>query len=334
LPTDSRIAVVIPARNAGSFLREALDSVFAQDLRPAEVVVVDDGSTDDTRSVARGYGQGVHCLSVAAPAGPGARAAAAPKIASAGSSARARNAGIAATRGELIAFLDADDIWVPEKTSRQIALLDAHPDLAMIFSDMRSFEGDRRSETTYFQERGFTGACTASSIFLADMVSTPTVILRRSVLAGCGGFDERLGVGQDTDLWFRIALRHRFAAISQPLVLRRFHGSNITKDARRLAAAVVEIWGSHLDAIVEREPHMRRAILSDYAAKRWHHHFLEGCAALHERRRGDARRRFLEAILARPGAARTYAYLGATLLGEGTLRKLKVGRSGRPGGTP
>jgi glycosyltransferase involved in cell wall biosynthesis len=84
LPTDSRIAVVIPARNAGSFLREALDSVFAQDLRPAEVVVVDDGSTDDTRSVARGYGQGVHCLSVAAPAGPGARAAAAPKIASAG----------------------------------------------------------------------------------------------------------------------------------------------------------------------------------------------------------------------------------------------------------
>jgi len=324
LPTDSRIAVVIPARNAGSFLREALDSVFAQDVRPAEVVVVDDGSTDDTRSVARGYGHGVHCVSVAAPTGP---------VAAAGSSARARNLGVAATRGELIAFLDADDIWVTEKTSRQIALLDAHPDLAMIFSDMRSFEGDRRSETTYFQERGFTGACTASSIFLADMVSTPTVILRRSVLTACGGFDETLGVGQDTDLWFRVALRHRFAAIGQPLVLRRFHGSNITRDSRRLAAAVVEIWGRYLDAIVEREPHMRRAILADYAAKRWHHHFLEGCAALHDRRRSDARRRFFEAILARPGAARTYAFLGATFLGDGALRKLKI-RHGRTGGSP
>src|SRR5262249_50408147 len=62
LTTDSRIAVVIPARNAGAFLREALDSVFAQDVRPAEVVVVDDGSTDDTRAVARGYGRGVKCL--------------------------------------------------------------------------------------------------------------------------------------------------------------------------------------------------------------------------------------------------------------------------------
>jgi len=215
-------------------------------------------------------------------------------------------------------------MWVPEKTSRQIALLDAHPDLAMIFSDMRAFEGDRRSETTYFQERGFSGACNASSVFLFDMVSTPTVIVRRSVLTACGGFDESLGVGQDTDLWFRIALRHRFAAISEPLVLRRFHGSNITKDARRLAAAVVEIWGRYLGAVVEREPHMRRAILADYAAKRWHHHFLEGCAALHERRRSDARRRFFEAILARPGAARTYAFLGATFLGDGALRKLGV----------
>jgi len=319
LHVDPRIAVVIPARNAGAFLREALDSIFAQDLKPAEVVVVDDASTDDTHSVAAGYGRGVRCLALAGKA--------------AGSSARARNLGISSTRGELIAFLDADDLWVPEKTSRQIALLDAHPDLAMVFSDMRAFEGDRRAETTYFGERGFTGACTASSIFLHDMVSTPTVILRRAVLTATRGFDEALGVGQDTDLWFRIALRHRFAAIGEPLVLRRFHGANITRDSRRLAAAVVSIWGRYLDAIVEREPHMRRAILADYAVKRWHHSFLEGCQALRDRRRPEARRRFLEALLARPGRARTYAFLGATFLGEGALRRLRLGESAGVGGS-
>jgi len=323
LTTDSRIAVVIPARNAGAFLREALDSVFAQDVRPAEVVVVDDGSTDDTRAVATGYGRGVRCLSAGLPRAPEKQ----------GSSARARNRGIAATKGELIAFLDADDLWVPEKTSRQLALLDAHPDLGMVFSDMRAFEANRPAETTYFQERGFTGTCTASSIFLHDMVSTPTVILRRAILSACGAFDESVGVGQDTDLWFRIALRERFAAISEPLVLRRFHGANITRDARRLAEAVVTIWGRYLDAVIEHEPHMRRALRGDFAAKRWHHLFLEGCTALHDGRRAEARRRFFEAALAKPGEARTYAFLGATFLGQRALRKLRVGGAAGAGGS-
>ena len=314
MTNDTRYAVVIPARNAGAFLEEALDSVFAQDLPPGEVVVVDDGSTDDTRAKARGYGRGVLCVEA------GGRG-----------SARARNLGIAATRSPLIAFLDADDLWAPDKNSRQIALLRAHPDLAMVFSDMRSFRGGRKAERTYFQERGFMGACTASSIFLHDMVSTPTVILRREALTSCGGFDESLGVGQDTDLWFRIALGHRFAAIAEPLVLRRLHAGNITRDARALAEAVVTIWGRYLEAVTEREPHMRRALLADFAAKRWDHEFLEGVLALHEGRRAQARRRLMRAILARPGRARAYAFLGATFLGEGALRRLRT--AGLGGGT-
>jgi glycosyltransferase involved in cell wall biosynthesis len=311
MSTETSIAVVVPARNASFFLRDALDSVYAQDHLPSEVVVVDDGSADDTREVAEGYGRGVTCLEAG---GAG--------------SARARNLGIAATRSPLVAFLDADDLWVPEKSSRQIALLKAHPDLALVFSDMRSFEDGRRASRTYFQERGFKGACTASSIFLYDMVSTPTVIVRREILNSCGGFDESLGVGQDTDLWFRIALDHRFAAIAEPLVQRRFHAGNITRDARRLAEAVVDIWGRYLDAVVEREPHMRRELAADYASKRWHHLFLEGVVAIHEGRPWEARRHFAQAILARPGRLRTYAFLGATFLGQEALRKLSRVRAG------
>jgi glycosyltransferase involved in cell wall biosynthesis len=306
-----RVAVVIPARNAAAFLAEALDSVFAQDLPAAEVVVVDGGSTDGTGGAARGYGRGVR---VVAADGAGR--------------ARARNLGIAATRSELIAFLDADDLWVPEKTSRQAALLAAHPDLALVFSDLRTFRGARRSERSLFEERGFAGACTASSIYLTDMVATSTVLLRREALRGCGGFDEELPAASEADLWLRLALRHRFAAVAEPLVLKRIHAGNAAPDARPRAAAQVEVWGRHLEAVAASEPHMGGALRSDYAEKRWRHLVIEGAVALNEGRRAEARRRFLHAILARPGRARTYALMGATFLREGALRRLGTSRVG------
>ena len=187
-----RISVVIPARNAAPFLHEALASVRAQGLRDVEVVVVDDGSTDGTADAARAFG-GVRVIRQEA-AGSG----------------RARNAGLRATSGDLIAFLDADDLWTPDKSAAQIALLASDAALGIVFSDMVDFEAERQSPTTYFEKRGFDGRCAPSSIFLYDMVSTPTVILRRAVLDEVGMFDESLPIGQDTDLWFRIALRHRF----------------------------------------------------------------------------------------------------------------------------
>ena len=302
---DQRIAVVIPARNARRYLGDALDSVRSQEVRPAEVLVVDDGSSDGTSELAAGYGHGVRCIR-ADGRGP----------------ARARNLGIRATRSPLVAFLDADDIWLPEKTSRQLMLLGAHPELALVCSDMRTFEGRSLARQTHFQQKRFNGISAASSIFLFDMVATSTVIARREALAARGGFDERIGLCSEADLWFRIGIQERFAAISEPLVMRRLHAGNITRDAVQLASAVVAIWGRYLPQIVEREPHMRRHLLGDFAARRWSRHFLEGVVALHEGRRPDARRLFIEAIRARPGRARSWACLAATFLGDGALRRI------------
>lgn len=305
--------MVIPARNARSFLGEALDSVRAQEVAPAEIVVVDDGSTDGTAELASSYGHGVNCIQTG---GTG--------------TARARNLGISATRSPLVAFLDADDLWLPEKTSRQLMILRAHPELALVCSDMRTFEGRVKAPRTHFQERSFNGVSAASSIFLYDMIATPTVIARREILSASGGFDERLGLCNEADLWFRIGLNERFAAISEPLVMRRYHTGNITRDAVKLSDAVVTVWGRYLEPVIEREPHMQRALRADFAARRWRSHCLKGVVALHEGRRTDARKLFLDAIRACPTRGRSWAFLAASFLGDGALRRL--GTAGTGGG--
>lgn len=287
----ARVSVVIPARDAARFLPDALDSVFAQGLDEPEVVVVDDGSADRTAEVARRYGHGVKVLE-----GPRS------------GSAWARNVGLQATTGELIAFLDADDIWTAEKSLMQMPLLEREPEIALVFSDMSPFDERGETGTTYFRERGFDGRCLPSSVFLYDMISTPTVILRRSCLARVGHFDETLPIGQDTDLWFRIVLTHPFAAVDRPLVRRRFHAGNVTRDSRTLAECVVRIWGRYLERIIEREPEMEGRLRSDYARKRWHHFFLEGCARLKEGRPSEARRLLSGAIGEAPLRARPYAF--------------------------
>ncbi|HEY3175612.1 MAG TPA: glycosyltransferase [Candidatus Polarisedimenticolia bacterium] len=304
----SRVSVVIPAHNAAEFLPEALDSVYAQGLDQPEVVVVDDGSTDGTAEAARRYGRGVKVLSQAR-AGSG----------------RARNAGLRATIGDLVAFLDADDIWVPEKSSLQIPLLEGDPDLGLVFSDMVGFGRPGVVERTYFQERGFDGRCTPSSIFLYDMISTPTVILRRSCLDEAGPFDESLPIGQDTDLWFRVALARRFAVVDRPLVRRRFHAGNVTRDSRTLARCVVAVWGRYLERCAEREPAMRARLTADFARMRWHHLFLEGCSLLREGAPREARRLLADAIRQAPLRPHPYLFYLSSFLRSGAPR----GRSPR-----
>ena len=295
------VSVIIPAHNAEKFLGEALDSVFAQGIDSPEVVVVDDGSTDKTADVARSYGRGVLTLTQ-----------------SRSGSGKARNTGLAATTGELVAFLDADDVWVIEKSSLQIPLLEGDPALGLVFSDMLSFDQNGPAARTYFQQRGFDGRCALSSIFLYDMISTPTVVMRRSCLADVGSFNESLAIGQDTDLWFRVALRFPFAVVPRPLVMRRFHSGNTTRDSRLLARCVVEIWGRYVDRCIEREPSARRLLLRDLARKRWHHHLLEGCALINEGRPREARHYLRDAIRDEPLSLRPYAFYLASFLGVKT----------------
>lgn len=294
-----RVSVVVPAHNAERYLAEALDSVFAQGLDAPEVVVVDDGSRDGTADLVRRYGRGVRLVEQAQSG-----------------SAHARNRGIEATHGEIVAFLDSDDLWEPEKSRIQLAALDADRSLGMVFSDLVSRRGDVPDTTTYFHDRGFDGRCTPSSILLYDTIYTSTVMVRRRCLEQVGGFDESLPIGQDTDLWYRLASAFPYAvAGDRPLAQRRLHDSNITRKERLLMRCIMKIWSRYLDGCIAAEPDRRDALLADFAEKHQHYHFVEGCSLLHEGQPEEARRHLREAIALAPGKWRPYAFYAVSFLG-------------------
>lgn len=220
----TRVSVVIPTFNRTGVLRAALDSVLAQTGTDFEVIVVDDASTEDVESAVTGFDDLRlrylrHDLNRGAPA--------------------ARNTGLAAAQGAFVAFLDSDDLWLPDKLVRQLALFeDGPPDLGLVYGGYRFEDGSSR--TVMPRERGDL----SQVLLLGNCVGgTSLPLIRRSCLEAVGGFDESLRSCQDWDLWIRLAGVCRFDFVDQVLVVNRLQAEGITRsrDAsidghRRLAA--------------------------------------------------------------------------------------------------
>ena len=198
------VSVVIPARNAASTIARAVDSVLAQDYRPIEVLVIDDASTDATPRI------------VAAHPAPEVRLIAADRHRGAGG---ARNIGIAAARGDIVAFQDADDEWRPGKLRRQVALLLSDPTLVFAACGTRFIRADGHDLGPLFNgQHPAPGDQTWRGLLARNTIATPCVVVWRKHLLAETGFDERLIVAEDQDLWIRLAMRGRLGYIAEPLV--------------------------------------------------------------------------------------------------------------------
>ena len=181
-----RVSVVVPTFNRAGPLREALDSIQMQTFPDWECVVVDDGSDDETPEILA------------------SRAAADPRIhrlriEHGGSPGRSRNAGIAGSRGEFVAFLDDDDAWMPAKLDRQLSLLNSEPGAGLAFSRVERFGDERGPWPRILPEKP-----ELRSLLASNFIACSTVIARRSALERAGRFDESLPRAQDFDLWLRI----------------------------------------------------------------------------------------------------------------------------------
>lgn len=190
-----RVSVVIPAYNAAGTIRAALASVGAQTVAPDEVVVVDDGSSDGTAVAVTESGIGARLLRQER-GGPSA----------------ARNAGIAATSGDLVAFLDADDEWHPEKLERQLPLLTAAGTVAVATDWARS------PVTAPAPPEPHVSTVTGAALLVLNRFQTSTVLARRDALEAVGGFDAALDGVEDWDLWLRLSAIGTIRKLDWPYV--------------------------------------------------------------------------------------------------------------------
>jgi glycosyltransferase involved in cell wall biosynthesis len=221
--------VVIPTYNRSALLQKALQSVFAQTYRDYEVIVVDDGSTDDTEAVVGGYGDRIRYL-YQENAGD----------------ARARNRGIRAARGELIAFLDSDDVWEPELLETEVGILDRFPEVVLVSA--RSTTAGKESKEFPNTQEVFWGDLFLKQ-FQGGFINSSAAVVRKWCLEEVGGFNEAYQAYVDYDVWLRIARRYPVAYASRCLVRCGRQGDNISKrkDPMRFREAILEILAKNYD---------------------------------------------------------------------------------------
>src|SRR3989442_1887498 len=180
------VSVVIPVYNGERYLADAIQSVRDQTYQNFEVIVVDDGSTDGSAEVAQSFGEAIRYVHEAN-----------------GGVCKARNTGMAVARGGYLAFLDQDDLWLPEKLVVQVAYLDSHPEVGAVYCQSQVLEnGEVRSDLYYTEpvKDDLVGVIRGPCLLMT------TTLFRREVLQKIGGFDEAfIGAGaEDMDLTLRL----------------------------------------------------------------------------------------------------------------------------------
>ena len=234
------VSMIIPTYNRAHTICEAVDSALEQTYPRAEVIVVDDGSKDDTLARLKRYGDRIRVVRQA-NAGPAA----------------ARNRGIAVARGDLIAFLDSDDIWLPEKTEQQVALMErAGASVPCCLSNilMKWNSGDRASfDIAWLRPSAEEGLWLNADEVLATrfVLFNQGIMIRREVLEKIGGFDESIRYLEDYELPLRLSLEGPWAFIRKPLAVWRESMTNsVYKNSLREALCnnecMVEVLEGHL----------------------------------------------------------------------------------------
>jgi len=290
------VSVVIPAYNAEGFIAETLDSVLAQTFQDYEVVVVDDGSVDDTRGVVESYDE------------PRFRYIRQEN----GGASRARNRGIASSSGEFIAFLDSDDLWVPEKLERQVEVFRRNPSLGLVSTLHDAYSpatGERETSGLRKRERLFSGPSVVHNIVAWSGLATPTVMVPRWVLDEVGVFDPELRSGEDDNLWVRITARHPAELVDEVLVHCRLREGSLSTDHSIMFHDVLKSL-DQLMADREIAPRVRDAVPIRRARVLWnrgYHHFAAG-------RVHQARKSFLASLRVRPWNLGGWIYLALSCL--------------------
>jgi glycosyltransferase involved in cell wall biosynthesis len=230
------ISVIIPSYNSGKFLAEAIESVVNQTFGDIEIIVVNDGSTDDTERIVREWQQRDRRIKyINHQINKGLAAA--------------RNTGIRAAKGQYIALLDADDVWLPQKLEVQLKLLEEGSEF--VYSDRFYLIDDKRTNQSYFVSQDITpcqgkGRACLPALIKKSFLSSSTVIMDRKIIEQIGFYDKSLSASEDYDFWIRI-LYHDFKInfSFQPLIYQRYHRGQMRNDIFKMRLSRYIVFKKH-----------------------------------------------------------------------------------------
>jgi glycosyltransferase involved in cell wall biosynthesis len=294
------------AYNAAATVEEAVRSALGQTWSDLEVVVVDDGSQDETPGV-------LETLSADSRVRR-------ERIPHAGHS-RAKNHAVSLARGKYLAFLDADDVWLPEKLARQLPLFEGRPEVGVVYCrrSIIDAEGRERPPPEDVSHRG----CVLEALLIDNFICFSSAVVRREVVERVGSFDESLVYPIDYDFWLRSALDYAFDFVDAPLVKYRRANANMTSsmklmEKRRQIDQVMErFWSDHADRVprgTRRRAEAARAMVLGFDTR--------------DQSRWESVGWYARAIAWSPWSVQAWKGLGAALVPE-SIRKSGRVLSGR-----
>jgi glycosyltransferase involved in cell wall biosynthesis len=206
------VSVVLPTYNRATIIGETVESILIQEFQDFELLVVSDGCTDDTEAVVGSYNDSRIRL---------------VKQSNSGGPAAPRNAGIQNASGKYIAFCDDDDLWMPQKLARQVAVLERDPEAALCFTNGVVF-GDGGAYSRRALKNGFDDDHFRRLLY-GNFIANSSVLVRRDVLAAVGPFniDSALHGTEDYEMWLRVAYAYKLVSIDEPLFRYRVHRGNL-----------------------------------------------------------------------------------------------------------
>lgn len=240
METTGTVSVIIPAFNYGAFVSDAVESALAQTRPPLEIIVVDDGSTDDTpqrlaRYIRDGRIRYIRQVNRGLPS--------------------ARNSGIRYARGEWVAFLDADDLWHRRLLELYVSAAQRHPDASVVGSP------PSRAMPELLPAEPRVGDISVNDFLTSTPITGSSVMVRRERFAQVGGFDETLTSVEDRDMWLRLASRFRVVQVDAPCWQYRQHGAQMSRRAKRMLRNFERV----LRKFFRGSPEFRDSLAAGYA---------------------------------------------------------------------
>jgi glycosyltransferase involved in cell wall biosynthesis len=228
MDTRPLVSINIPTFNGEKWIREIVESALAQTYSPIEIVVVDDGSIDETRAILASFGNQIRVIANDVNHGLSA----------------ARNSAIEASKGDYIALLDHDDIWHPQKLEKQMALFKENPNLGLVFCDS-FYEKVNQERWRSFQVNPPYRGKVFHKLLQHNFILCLTAVIPRPILVETGGFQSHLRFAEDYDLFLKIAENYEVDFVDEPLATYRVHDQNFSRQLDVCYEELIQILATH-----------------------------------------------------------------------------------------